>query len=76
MMRNTSRCGIYSRALDWPEDPLSHASGGDCSGYVGEIEGDPNSGYPPAISKVQWEIALGLPPAFSRLLPAGGLEED
>ena len=42
----------------------------------GEIEGDPEYGYPPAIRKVQREIASGLRPASGRLRPAGGLDED
>jgi hypothetical protein len=76
MTQEPSRCGICGRLLDQPNDPLSHDCGGDCWGCVGEIEGDPEDGYPPVIRKVQREIADGIRPASGRLRPAGGLEED
>ena len=76
MTDESSLCGICGRPLDRPDDPLSHDCGGDCWGCIGEIEGDPEFGYPPAIGEVQREIALGLRPAFGRLHPAGRLDED
>lgn len=76
MMRDPSKCGICGRPLDRPDDPLSRDCGGDCWACIGEIEGDPEYGYPPAIRKVQREIASGLRPASGRLRPAGRLDED
>ena len=76
MTQESSRCGICGRPLDRPDDPLSRNCGGDCWSCIGEIEGDPEYGYPPAIRKVQREIASGLRLASGRLRPAGGLEED
>ena len=76
MTEEASRCGICGRPLDQPDDPLSHDCGGDCWGCVGEIEGDPEFGYPPAIRQVQREIASGLRPAYGRLGHARGVDED
>ena len=72
--------GVVPQAIrDRPEvaaGSLPGHRGGDCWGCIGEIEGDPEYGYPPAIRKVQREIASGLRPASGRLRPAGGLDED
>ncbi len=76
MMQESSRCDICGRLLDQPDDPLSHDCKGDCWGCVGEIKVDPDYDYPPAIRKVQQKIASGTRPAFGRLRPAGGLDED
>jgi hypothetical protein len=76
MTQDTSKCGICGRPLDRPDDPLSLDCGGDCWSCIGEIEGDPEYGYPPNIRRVQREIALGLRPPFGPLRPAGRLDED
>jgi hypothetical protein len=76
MTQATSRCGICGRLLDRLDDPLSRDCGGDCWSCIRESDGDPEYGYPPAIRKVQREIALGLRPPFRRLRPAGGLDEN
>jgi hypothetical protein len=52
MTQDTSKCGICGRPLDRPDDPLSLDCGGDCWSCIGEIEGDPEYGYPPNIRRV------------------------
>ena len=76
MTRDIAKCSICGRPLDRPDDPLSRDCGGDCWGCIGEIEGDPEDGYPPNIRRVQREIALGLRPPFDPLRPVGRLDED
>ena len=76
MTQDTAKCGICGRPLDRPDDPLSRDCGGDCWGCIGEIEGDPEDGYPPNIRRVQPEIALGLRPPFSRSRPASSPDKD
>ena len=72
MTQELPRCGICGRSLDQPNNPLSR----NCWGCIGESEGDPKYGYPPAIRRVQREITLGLRPPFGPLHPAGRLDED
>lgn len=60
-MTNEKNCGLCSRTLDVPEDPMSRDCGGDCWGCIGQIEAD--AGYGPSVEAVETERAEGRRPA-------------
>lgn len=64
------RCGVCSRLLDQPSEPMSADCGGDCWGCVGQIEAE--LGYPDSVKRVREEVASGFRPSLLTKHEAAG----